>query len=86
MFSITPAQLVRHTAEPILLTVEEVADSLRLSRRTVESLISSKQLRSVTIGRSRRIHRDDLETFASYGTAEVIKAGLRAIANDKEDE
>ena len=76
----------RHTIEPVLLTVAEVAESLRLSRRTVESLISSQQLRSVTIGRSRRVRKADLEAFAAYGTAEVIKAGLRAIANDTDGE
>jgi len=65
---------------PLLNTLDEVAEALRLSRRTVESLIASGQLRSVTIGRSRRVYQADLIDFASRGTDEIIKSGLRAIA------
>lgn len=64
----------------LLHTLDDVTDALRISRRTVESLIASGQLRSVTIGRSRRVYRADLIDFASRGTDEIIKSGLRAIA------
>jgi excisionase family DNA binding protein len=71
--------------QPLLFTVDQVAESLQVSRRTVESLISSGQLRSVTIGRSRRVSQDDLVAFASRGTDEIIKSGLRAIAESAND-
>lgn len=74
-----PAHALRHDI-PVLLTLDQVAKALQVSRRTVESLVSSGQLRSVTIGRSRRVTQDDLAQFASRGTAEIIKPGLRAMA------
>jgi excisionase family DNA binding protein len=43
-----------------LLTLEEVAQVLAVSRSTVYDLIGAKRLRSVTIGRSRRVPRESL--------------------------
>ena len=72
----THAQTARQN--PALLhTLNDVAESLRLSRRTVESLIASGQLRSVTIGRSRRVNADDLAEFAARGTGEAIAESER---------
>ncbi|MEU2434498.1 helix-turn-helix domain-containing protein [Streptomyces sp. NPDC007861] len=45
------------------LTVPEVMSALRLSRFKVYDLIRSKQLPSFTIGRSRRVPADALQTF-----------------------
>lgn len=45
------------------LTVPEVMEALSLSRFKVYDLIRSKQLPSFTIGRSRRIPADALQTF-----------------------
>lgn len=86
MSSIAPAQTVRPSIVPILLTISEVAESLRLSKRTVELLLASNQIPSISIGRSRRVRKTDLETFASYGTAEIVKSGLRAIAESTDVE
>lgn len=47
----------------LLLTVEEAAQCLRLSRTTVYTLISSGSLRAVSIGSNRRIAYDDLCAF-----------------------
>ncbi|MCT2589500.1 helix-turn-helix domain-containing protein [Streptomyces sp. N2-109] len=46
-----------------VLTVPEVMKALRLSRFKVYDLIRSRQLRSITIGRSRRVPVDALRTF-----------------------
>ncbi|MEU5618075.1 helix-turn-helix domain-containing protein [Streptomyces sp. NPDC047802] len=45
------------------LTVPEVMDALSLSRFTVYNLIRSRELKSITIGRSRRIPAESLRTF-----------------------
>jgi excisionase family DNA binding protein len=46
-----------------LLTVPEVMAALRLSRATVYDLIRSRQLRTVKIGRCRRIPPDELTAY-----------------------
>lgn len=48
-----------HTA----LTVPEVMEALKLSRFMVYNLIRSRQLKSITVGRCRRIPADSLRTF-----------------------
>jgi excisionase family DNA binding protein len=55
--STTPAEL------PQVLTVPEVMAALRLSRFKVYDLIRTKQLRSITIGRARRVPADALAQF-----------------------
>ena len=47
----------------LLLTVNEACQQLHLSRPTVYALINSGQLRSITVGRARRIPRQALEEF-----------------------
>ncbi|MFE2024600.1 helix-turn-helix domain-containing protein [Streptomyces hygroscopicus] len=46
-----------------LLTVPEVMAALRLSRFKVYDLIRSGELRSITIGRARRVPVDALRAF-----------------------
>ena len=46
-----------------LLTVRETAERLSLSKQTVYVLINSGQLRSVSIGRARRIPESAIEEF-----------------------
>jgi excisionase family DNA binding protein len=46
-----------------VLTVEEVAELLRVGRTTVYDLIRTGRLASVTIGRLRRIRRTDLASY-----------------------
>lgn len=46
-----------------LLTIAEVSTRLRLSRAAVYRLISNGSLRSVKIGRSRRVAEQDLYDF-----------------------
>ncbi|MFC5174104.1 helix-turn-helix domain-containing protein [Streptomyces mutomycini] len=45
------------------LTVPEVMDALSLSRFKVYNLIRSRELKSITIGRARRIPAESLRTF-----------------------
>lgn len=46
-----------------VLTVKEVAEALRLSRRTVNRLIAERRLASVLLGRSRRVRPEAVEQF-----------------------
>lgn len=47
-----------------LLTIDEVTERLRVSRRTVATLIATRELPSVVIGaRSTRVMLDDLEEY-----------------------
>ena len=49
--------------DPILLRPEDAARALDLSRTTTYALIASGQLRSVKIGRARRVPRSALTDF-----------------------
>jgi excisionase family DNA binding protein len=46
-----------------LLTTEQVAKKLQLTRRTVERMIKDNRLKSLKIGRSRRVDSNDLDAF-----------------------
>lgn len=46
-----------------IMTVEEVADYLRLSTKTIRRMIQQKELPSLRVGGSIRIARLDLETY-----------------------
>ena len=47
----------------LLLTIDEVADQLRISTRTVRRLIQAGELPNVSIGRNLRIRRYDLNAY-----------------------
>lgn len=69
--------------EDDLLTVEEVARTLRVTRKAVYDLMRSKRLPYVQIGlqRGRRIRRSALESFlkgADRGVAEKGDNGLKS--------
>jgi excisionase family DNA binding protein len=49
--------------DPLLLTPEEAAECLRVHRSTVYDLMRMKALRSVKIGRARRIPADALREY-----------------------
>lgn len=50
-------------SEPMLLTVEDVQNALRLGRTKIYELIRTGQLPVVRIGRSVRIRREALERW-----------------------
>jgi len=52
---------------PRLLTPEEVADLLRVSRRTVYNWFRSGQLPAMRIGKVWRIRREDIDPQAPKG-------------------
>ena len=49
--------------ETVLLKIPEVMDRLAVGRSKVYELMSSGELRSVKVGRSRRVPSDELERF-----------------------
>jgi excisionase family DNA binding protein len=49
--------------EKLLLTVSEVAEQLGLGKSMIYSLIASREIESVRIGRARRVPRDAVERF-----------------------
>lgn len=59
--------------KPVLLTPEEVAESLRIARSRVYDLIAAGTLRSVRIGRSRRIPRESLEAYIRTLTGDAAE-------------
>ncbi len=46
-----------------LLTIDEAAEALNVSRRTVYGLVHDGKLATVTIGRSRRVRQASVERF-----------------------
>jgi excisionase family DNA binding protein len=69
-----PAQRSAPTmSDDELLTVEQAADILKIGRTKVYELISGGELRTVTIGRCRRIRRSDLQAYIAQ-LAEVAHA------------
>ena len=48
-----------------LLTVPETAERFRASRRTVTTLIATGELKSIRIGRLRRVPEAEVERFIS---------------------
>lgn len=50
-------------ATPLLLTIEETADRLRVKRSMLYQLVATGELKSIKVGRLRRILVRDLEAF-----------------------
>lgn len=50
-------------SDAVLVDLATAARYLSVGVRTVERLVTAGDLRSVQVGRSRRIHRDDLDTY-----------------------
>ncbi len=48
---------------PVMMTVDEVADYLKVSHMTVRRLIDRKELKAKKIGRCVRIKQSDLAEF-----------------------
>ena len=54
-----------------LLTIQEVADLLRVSRAMAYNLVQSGEIRSVHIRSSRRVRQRDLEEFIEFNLRPV---------------
>ena len=48
---------------PPTLTLDDVATSLQVSRRTVERLVEAKRLRVIHVGRLTRVTRREYDAF-----------------------
>jgi excisionase family DNA binding protein len=55
----------RQMPERVLLTVEEAAERLGISRTTTFRLVRTGEIESVRIGRLRRIHVDAVNAYAT---------------------
>jgi excisionase family DNA binding protein len=51
-----------------LLTINQVAEIFRVTRRTIENMIAADQIPSVKIRGARRFWPDDILRIAQYGT------------------
>jgi excisionase family DNA binding protein len=58
--------------EARLLTVNEVADLLRVSRMTVYRLIKEGQLAAIRVGRNYRLREDDVDEYLRQRYHEAI--------------
>jgi excisionase family DNA binding protein len=59
------------------LTIEESAEYLRVSTRLLFRLLSTNELDSVTLGRRRLLHRDDLDALARTADAATREGDKR---------
>jgi excisionase family DNA binding protein len=55
----------RHTVVPKLHLIDEVAAILGISARTVRRLIAAEELMACRLGRSVRVHPDDLARYVN---------------------
>jgi excisionase family DNA binding protein len=56
------------------LTIEEIAEELRVSEETVRRWIRKKQLKALSIGRGYRIRRRDYEDFVNRRLTDIEDA------------
>jgi excisionase family DNA binding protein len=61
----------------LLVTVEEAARRLSLGRTTIYGLIAGGRLRTVTVGRSRRVSVEDLVNYVHSLRAESSSIGTK---------
>jgi len=61
----------RRFLERDLVTVSEVAETMRVSNMTVYRLIKSGQLAAIRVGKSYRIREDDVERFLSEQSVKI---------------
>lgn len=57
-----------YTNLPLILSVDQLAEVLRVGRNTAYDLVRSGQIRSVRVGRQIRIPRDALIDFLSQNS------------------
>ncbi len=62
-------------SEKLLLTPEQAAEQLGISRAQIYRLIKAKQIRTAKIGKLRRISPAALQEFVQRAEAEEVAAG-----------
>lgn len=70
--------LRRHTALKPLMSVKDVARTLGVSERTVETLVASGKLQPLWIKGQRRFHPDAVEAFIRAGEHRARRRTRRA--------
>ncbi|EGB15468.1 DNA binding domain protein, excisionase family [Pseudodesulfovibrio mercurii] len=68
---------------PILLTVREVADYLRVHQRTAYRLITSGDIKAIKIGSQWRVPEQALMEFLESGMKAAAPSGKRKTAPDQ---
>ena len=58
--------------EEKVLTLQEVAELLRISRKTAEKLVHTGQIRAVKVGRVWRVPKEALEAFLAGKGVEAL--------------
>ena len=66
------------TAATLLMNLDEVAEQLRCTRRSVERYIAAGRLFALHIGRSVRVERRELEDFIARMRARETRYGQTA--------
>ncbi|HVL83209.1 MAG TPA: helix-turn-helix domain-containing protein [Pseudonocardia sp.] len=66
--------MIRQATTPLLLTAEEAAELLHIGRSKVYDLIRNGDLRSIKIGRLRRVPLDAVHEFAAQPSPEGVVA------------
>jgi excisionase family DNA binding protein len=62
---VRPLKVAALTDSPILLTVEEAADRLRIGRTSMYRLVTSGAIETVTVGRLRRVPAECITEYVS---------------------
>ena len=70
-----PESLSESPPEPLLLSAEEAAAQLRVSRARMFDLIRKRKVVSVKVGASRRVSYDSLRAYVDQLIAEQAPAG-----------
>ena len=63
--------MAQSQSRPRLLTVQEVADQLRVSTMTVYRLIKSGDLRAMRVGKSFRLREEDIDAYLAKAYTEA---------------
>jgi excisionase family DNA binding protein len=69
-----------------LLTVEEAANILRVSQKTIREWMRKDQLASLRVGKQWRILRQDLESFVMASKRTAQREALRPSPEDDQDD
>jgi excisionase family DNA binding protein len=62
-------------ADDGFLTVEEVADAMRVSKMTIYRLIKSGQLAAIQVGKNYRIRESDVDRYLAERSVRVEETG-----------
>jgi excisionase family DNA binding protein len=62
---VPPLQVASLTDSPVLLTVEEAADRLRIGRTSMYRLVTSGAIETVTVGRLRRVPAECITEYVN---------------------